>query len=246
LLQEKEEESHGRVKPLTPTHLADKLLPPQGWDTYLEDIGSYWLIHWELATNTHRALIWHLLFGHYYDPEFSKAQFISYCERQLESANFSTTSQMVEREVDCCLKTYVATGKTASKKPTIISEDSLACPLVELELLQFNSEDNLYSFNIGPKPTLPVPVFGYTLYQFLAPLLSNRRTFAVDDCLYLPGSPGQLFKLDENSLVIYLEELEKLTDGQLRLQESLGLRQLYFDNQPSTTAGYDLLDKYYA
>ncbi|MBK8432856.1 MAG: DUF4007 family protein [Chloroflexi bacterium] len=70
-------------------------------------------------------------------------------------------------------------------------------------------------------------MFGYALFHFLAEFASTRRTVAVDDCLYQPASPGQVFRLNENSLVMYLEELEELTEGQLRLQESSGLRQLY-------------------
>lgn len=103
--------------------------------------------------------------------------------------------------------------------------------------------------NIGPKPTLSAHVFGYALLQFLLPHASTRRAIAVDDCLYFPGSPGQVFKLDENSLVGYLEELEVLTAGRIRLQESAGLRQIYLDDsviETATAEGYRLLDIYYA
>jgi hypothetical protein len=170
---------------------------------------------------------------------------LGFCARQLESANIQITPQMVEREVDCCLRTYVATTRT--QKGTF-SEDSLDCPLAELELLRFIPGDNIYSFNTGPKPTLPVHVFGYTLFLFLQSFANTRRSVAVDDCLYYPGSPGQVFRLNENSLVTYLEELEKLTKGKLRLQESAGLRQIYLGESLAESAvkdGYSLLDRYY-
>lgn len=228
---------------MEPTTFGKRLLSHDGWDPYLEDIGSYWLIHWELATNSYRAYLWQLLFAYYHDTEFTKEQFTRYCAHQLHSADIKTTDKMIAREADCCLKTYAVPRPTHKN---IVNEDSLECPLVELELLQFNDDDKLYSFNIGPKPTLPAHIFGYALYQFLHPLLATRRTFAVDDCLYQPGSPGQLFKLDENSLVIYLEELENLTNGQLRLQESIGMRQLYLDEDLSSLADYELLERYYA
>lgn len=240
-----ESETVGRIKQLVPTSLAERFLLDKGWDPYLEDIGSYWLVHWELSSNVTRALIWHYLFAQYYKPEFTKQQFVAFCGRQLESANIQTTPQMVEREVDCCLRTYVVTTRSAQGA---FSEDSLDCPLAELELLRFAPGENIYSFNIGPKPTLPVQVFGYALLMFLLPFAHNRRAVAVDDCLYYPGSPGQVFKLDENSLVEYLEALETLTGGKLRLQESAGLRQIYLDDGLINTAqedGYSLLDNYY-
>jgi hypothetical protein len=236
----------GRIRPLWPTPLANQLLPESGWDPYLEDIGSYWLIHWELTSNKARALIWRLLFAQFYIPEFTKSQLVSFCARQLESANIQVTPQTVERDVDCCLRTYVMASRL---QQGAFSEDSLDCPLAELELLRFSPGDNMYTFNTGPKATLPVHVFGYALFMFLRSFANTRRAVAVDDCLYYPGSPGQVFKLDENSLVEYLEALELLTDGRLRLQESTGLRQMYLEEdiiETAVTQGYRLLDNYYA
>ena len=245
LLEETEGASVGRVKPLQPTTLAKHFVLEKGWDCYLEDIGSYWLIHWELISNKHRALVWHILFAQYHHSEFTKQQFIAFCERYLEDAGIKTTAKMIEREVDCCLRTYITMVRSSK---TTFSEDSLDCPLTELELLRFVPADNVYNFNIGPKLTLPVHVFGYALFMFLRPFASTRRTLAIDDCLYHSASPGQVFKLDENSLVNYLEELEGLTKGKLRLQESGGLRQIYLDEgliENTVKDGYTLLDSYY-
>lgn len=236
----------GRARPLVPTLLTQKLLAPDGWDPYLEDIGSYWLLHWELASNKVRALIWHLLFAQYYVAEFTRQQFAAYCVRELESADIFTTPKMIEREIDCCLRTYVAAARPHKKG--VVSEDSLDCPLAELELLRFIASDNIYSFIVGPKPTLPAQIFGYALFLFLQPFANTRRAIAIDDCLYSSGSPGQVFKLDENSLVVYLEELEMMTKGKLRLQESVGLRQIYLDEgliEHAVENGYTLLNYYY-
>ena len=47
--------------------------------------------------------------------------------------------------------------------------------------------------------------------------------------LYKEGSPGQVFRLDENSVMEYLELLEVETKGKIRLEETAGLRQVYLD-----------------
>ena len=68
-------------------------------------------------------------------------------------------------------------------------------------------------------------------------------------CIYRWGSPGQVFKLDENSMIEYLEELEDLTHGALRLQESAGLQQLYLHDLSEHELdrhALRLLDEYYA
>ncbi|MBM3300372.1 MAG: DUF4007 family protein, partial [Deltaproteobacteria bacterium] len=68
-------------------------------------------------------------------------------------------------------------------------------------------------------------------------------TMGVQECLYGTGSPGQVFKLDENSLIEYIEDLEKATRGRVALDETAGLKQIYRrqDLEP-----IKLLDTYYA
>ncbi len=241
-----EGEAVGRQRPLEPTRFGHRLLGDGGWDPYLEDPGSLWLVHCQLAANTNRALVWHILFGDYYETEFSKAQLARFVAQQLDKRGITTTPAMVERETDTCLRTYAGTLARAKGAATL--EETLDCPLVELDLLRPNVAEGLYRFNVGPKVTLSAAVFGFTLLQYLRRLDLTQRTVAVDDCLYAPGSPGQIFKLDENSVVEYLEALETLTDGALRLQETAGLRQLYFHHlEPAQfdARAYRLLDHYY-
>lgn len=234
----------GAARALQPTPLAQKLLTDDGWDPYLEDIGTLWVIHWQLVSNLERSLVWHLAFSAYVESEFTKKQLAAFVGKQLEQASLRTTQGMVEREVDCCLRTYVQAGP--SQKP--VSEDSLDCPLVELGLIRLFYEEGTYHFNVGPKTSLPPQVFGYALLTFLAKLAHTRRTVAVDETVYQHGSPGQAFKLDENSTVEYLEWLELFTHGGLRLQETAGLRQVHLSEELSRNTllhSMSLLRDYY-
>ena len=228
------------------TQLAELLISDEGWDPYLEDTGTLWLLHWQLVSSLTRGFTWHLTFSAYYEAEFTKKQLAAYIERQLEQRGVVTTTGLIENDVDCCLRSYARAGRN---KAGGFAEENLDCPLTELDLLRFTPEDNIYRFNIGPKITLPVQVFGYALLTVLPALARNRQTVAVDDCIYQPGSPGQAFKLDENSVIEYLEELEGLTHGKVRLQETAGLRQLYLHETADgwlQSLAIELLDRYYA
>lgn len=243
------EETHARGpgRPLQLTDFAKRLIANEGWDPYLEDTGTLWLLHWQLVSNLTRTLIWHLTFCTYYEVEFTKMQLGMFMRKQLGHRGISTTPDTVNREIDVCLHTYVTTTRKA--KTEGISEETLDCPLAELDLVRFASEDNVYRFNIGPKITLPAEILGYALFMYLPRIIGNRRTVAIDECIYKDGSPGQVFKLDENSVIEYLEALEELTQGRLRLQETAGLRQLYLDHDTENwfrTSALDLLDRHYA
>lgn len=230
---------------LRPTAFGATLLGDAGWDPYLEDPGTLWLLHWQLATNMVRGLVWHLVFSAFYEPEFGKKQMATFVGKRLEQMGVVTTQGTIEREIDCCVRTYSPAIRGVS---TIAGDESFDCPLTDLGLLRFLPDDNIYRFSVGPKPTLATPIFGYALLAFLAQVAPTRRTVAIDECVYHEGSPGQIFKLDENSVVEYLEALSALTDGRLRFQETAGLRQIYLDELAEDelrSTAVNLLDRYY-
>lgn len=100
-----------------------------------------------------------------------------------------------------------------------------------------------YQFSIGPKVTLPAEIVAVALLHFLGQLEGNRRTVSVQECLYRPLSPGQIFKLDQTSLLDYLEAIEALTGGDLALDETAGLQQVYVRRNVDWR---ELLQQYFA
>jgi len=239
-----EAESKERKRELSVTDLGTHLMTDTGWDPFFEDSATLWLLHWQLVSNPRRSLIWHLIFSHFYEGECTKKSLAAFAQKHLERADISTTDGMIAREIDCFLSTY-----TPSVRGNRIAEDTLDCPLTDLDLIRFIPQDGIYRFNVGPKPGLPTAIFGYGLFHFLMDIAKNRRTVAVDECIYQAGSPGQLFRLDENSVIEHLEALSELMEGEIRLQETAGLRQIYIGAE---TGGFfdriaqHLLEDYYA
>jgi len=237
-----EPQPDGPKATLQPTPLGQLLFDDDG-DPYLEDVGTLWLLHWQLVAGPY-SFVWALVFTEFLEREFTRQRLTEFVGRRFALDGIHTTPQMAEREVDVCLRTYIP----AKTKGTSLAEEGLDCPLAELGLIRPTREERIYTFTIGPKPLLPVQVFGYALLHFLAHIVQHRRTVAVDECIYHPRSPGQAFKLDENSVVAYLEALEELTSGSIRLQETAGLRQLYLHslslNNVSEHA-LDMLRSYY-
>ena len=65
---------------------------------------------------------------------------------------------------------------------------------------------------------------------------------SIQECLYGEGSPGQAFKLDENSLIEYVEELEDTMGGSVILDETAGLKQIY---RRQDFSPLEILENYY-
>lgn len=191
------------------------------WDPYLEDIGSLWLIHWFLANNWEKATTWYYAFNLLNRTEFSK---ISLEKELMEFAMSITTNRAtkntVSRDLDVFLRTYARPRKVNVK--TI--EESLSCPLVELELMRMQPEKGHYAFNRGPKDSLPDEIFAFAVGEFVRDI--TAKTVSFDDLCYGVGSPGKVFKLDEYSLLDMLERLAGLTKGAWNFTETAGVKQL--------------------
>lgn len=164
---------------LIPSALGEALLAESGWDPYLEDVGSLWLLHWQLASNQERGLVWHLAFSHYYDVEFRKPTLIEFLKTQLTQRGIETTEGMIEREFDVFIRTYVpAQGRKGD------GEETLSCPLVDLNLIRLSSGDGVYRFDVGAKSSLPAARRGPGPIRM--PNVSRRRPLTWATC----GAPN--------------------------------------------------------
>ncbi len=208
------------------------------WDPFLEDPASLWLIHWLLGTNLSKAALWYFAFNKYSRPDFSKNQLLEFTLDLTSKYNIKVLKTTVGRDIDCLIRTYLPT-----KGSKIHLEESFNCPLNELSIISQLRDGESYQFNVGPKYTLPDHIAGYALLNYIAGAQSSRKTISVSDCLYSEGSPGQVFKLDENSIVEYIEELYKLTDGAIEMDETAGLKQIYSKKEYPPE---ELLNTYYA
>lgn len=231
------EKNSGRI--LCLTAIGRRLLGNDGWDPFLEDDASLWLLHWLIVSNPNMGTSWKLLFSRFFRPDFTRRELIDFVLSYAEKESLKVGENVVSRDVDCLIRTYAA---TSDGKQAYNPEESFGCPLLQLNLVQPSPDGELYRFSIGPKPSLPASVFAYALSQYLAHIGDQVNTLSVQKCLYGEGSPGQAFKLDENSLIEYIEELEAITDGALLLDETAGLKQIYRRKLVDTNL---VLDRYY-
>ena len=174
------------------------------------------------------APVGNLAFGHFHRPDFSKRELIDFVKSFAEKQSIRVGESSLVRDIDCLLRTYLPVRNGARAE---IAEETFDCPLQELGLIQASPDGEFFRFAIGPKPSLPAAVFVFALDDYFTTTKSERNTMSVQECLYGvtngPQSPGQAFKLDENSLVEYIEAVEDMTEGALVLDETAGLKQIY-------------------
>lgn len=208
---------------LFPTELGAMLLTDDGADPYLEDPATLWLLHWNLCGPGSQSYTWAFAFNVFREWEWTASALVTAVQNAARATSSKTFSQeTVERDVSVFLQTYVAPTDRSQN-----AEDGLDCPLRELGLLRagFGGQQQ-YSFVIGPKPSLPVSIFAWALRKFWDWKYPGSSTIAARDIAHAEGSPGMVFKLDEDSTLAYLDQLEVLTAGALRFEDTPLVRQV--------------------
>jgi hypothetical protein len=164
------------------------------------------------------------------------AKWILQVARQSTATRSSASS--IKRDVDVFLKTYVP-AEEDRRRPL---EDSFDCPLAELGLIRA-IEQGAFQFNLGSKPSLPIPILAFALIEFWTRAAAHQETLSIERVLYDPGSPGAAFKLGDKVLVAMLERLPE--SAGMRYDETAGLRVL-IRTPAAASRPIDILSGYYA
>jgi hypothetical protein len=181
------------------------------------------------------------VFNSFPSAEFTRVnltQFVLDEARRADATDLAENS--LRRDVEVFLRAYVG---SSDMRGTGLGEDAFDCPLSELTLIEARQGSDLYQLQRSPKPTLADYAFVYALCDFWNGIPQAQQTLAFSEIAYRRGSPGTVFRLDENSLADRLERLDGITKGKLVYTETAGLRQVYkhADMNPK-----ELLEEHYA
>jgi len=212
------EDEGARVQP---TELGRNLFGGERpWDPYLERSATTWLLQWQVAGVPKMTTTWYWAFNHLsaqtFDHETLSNSILQYC-RIREWPRIA--EKTVTRDVECFIRSYVPRSDKGA------GEDALEPVLAELGLIR-PVAGRVYEFRQGPKPSLPDGVFAYALNAFWERHAPRASTLSVEAIAYEPGSPGRVFKLDENSVVERLTAMEEITHGRIVWSDSAGVRQV--------------------
>jgi hypothetical protein len=200
-----------------------------GLDPYSENPVTTWYAHWCLAGRGSRSTTWFWLFNSLSAQSFSRDEALPILTKYaLTVANGKKLSQAtLSRDLDTCLRGYAPRSASSSV------EEAAEPMLAELGLLQ-EERKGVFSFRRGPKTTLPDAMFTWALLDFWANHRKAESSLSFEAIAYAQGSPGRVFKLDEESVAERLFSLADHTEGKLRWSDTSGLRQVHradFDSE---------------
>jgi len=238
-----EELPHSRGREVKPTRFGNQLLDDSGWDPFLEELGTIWLLHWRLVCNTNKATTWSWVFGRPKGNRFTREDVIEELlslAREQEMRKPSRAS--VKRDVEVLVRSYTRAKAVRGSVP----EDSLDSPFVLLDLIRSGIEKSQYEIVEGAHPTLPVGIFEAALAEYCEQAQAEAasegqlkirsqgsgQSISLDALLYGALSPGRVFRLSENALLNYLHQLVAMPGERYLFAETAGVRQLMLPKGP--------------
>lgn len=201
------------------TPLARMLFGEGGQDPYLEHPSTIWLVHWKLAGRGERSTTWYWAFNHLAQQSFDRSFIFSSLQQFARERQLRVSDATLKRDIECFVRCYVP--KAGSELPEEMAESLLG----ELGLLHETSRGT-FSFRRGPQETLSDGVFAYALLDFWERFDPSISSLTYDIVAHEFGSPGRVFKLDENSVADRMMGLEAFTRNRLVWSEAAGLRQI--------------------
>lgn len=185
-------------------------------DPYFEELGTLWLLHYNLAKNITDATSWYFFFNEFQMQEFTKDDFCLALKKFISiNSKQEVADSSLEGDFDCLVNTYIARAKSNPKK--VDPENNIDCPFGELNLLDIKSKkDKIYTKVIPPKASIhPLIALAIVVAQ------SDNAEVKIQTLLKGKNSLGKIFNLDMISLLELLNKIERL--GYISVVRTAGL-----------------------
>ncbi|OLU27362.1 hypothetical protein BVH03_14165 [Pseudomonas sp. PA15(2017)] len=195
------------------------LLAKDGWDPYLEQPESLWLLHWWISTHADIA-VWSLVFGSADFSRFDRKGLVASLRALADTVGKKQlAASTLEQHASLFLHSY-----TREESAT---DDTSWCPLQDLGLFEeISADDGKTVYLVGRNVPLGLSsrIFLFSLVDYLARRCVTSCGLA--DLAHGAFSPGVVFRLDEFQLRGMLENVELEFSGAVRFVDTADTQQV--------------------
>ena len=215
-----------------------------GYDPYLEDIGTIWLLHYQLI-KTKYASIYSLFFNEFRKErsEFSLDQLNNFIKRKcLEVSKNLYNENTINRDIGVLIRSYIKADYKSLKGEF---EDELSGLFKEIGLMDKliikgpdKRTNEYYNIKSLIRNDLPPHIVLFSILD----QHPETTSISIKDLEIGINSPGLVFALSPNGLHKKINEIEQLYDD-IIYKEDAGKKVLSFKDQIDK---WDVLRDYYA
>lgn len=219
------------------TEFAHKLLADDGYDPYMEDEGTLWLLHYQLVKKGF-ATTYSLVFNELRREkiEFTKDNFISFIKRKSETEkSFQFNAKTLQEDFSVLSKMYLRSDAQSKDR-----EDSFSGLLTELDLIKCYNKgrEDFYIIENAERTEIPDEIILYAI-------LDNENfdlSLSLNTIEQNNNSVGTIFAINKPGLQAKIENLTAKFPNMV-FNDQAGVKEIQFKKKPTA---YSILDKYYA
>ena len=206
-------------------------------DPYIEELGTLWLLQYQLAKNKDEATAWYFFFNEFNMGEFTREDFVQALQNYIVMAQEQAAIRSLNDDFSCIINTYVSRGKTSAAK--VSPENNIDCPFGELGLIDVLSKrgnSTTYKKSIPTSDAINPWVALAVIYD----QAKCNTEISLSTLLSSPCNIGRVFNLDSITMIEVLHRAERT--GLLRIVRTAGLDYIKLES------GYDFItciQKYY-
>ncbi|MBF0407872.1 MAG: DUF4007 family protein [Candidatus Riflebacteria bacterium] len=214
------------------TPFGESIFAPNGYDPYLEDEKTLWLLHWKLCFKIEEPLFaWDFLINRWQKPNFSSSEILETAIRLPELSHLKLSRTTIDDHLGVFFRTYFP----SRGKKEEVKEENLDSPFVELNFIEKTGErlnpstghfEAVYSFRKEEKSEISDALFTYALNDFISMRFPNDITVSFKDISTGIGSPGQIFKLSERDIRERLEHINNNKESPFEFHDSSIIQQI--------------------
>lgn len=220
-----------------PTLFAELLLNDEGYDPYIEDDATLWLLHYHLVKKGF-ATTYFLIFNELRKGriEFTEEHFVKFVQWKSETTMpFQFNPNTIKSDFEVFHKLYIGSEVLKDK------EDIISGILAELQLvrtLERSGKQAFYHIEENEREDLPPEILLYAILD------NEDYGLSINFETLMTGynSPGSIFAINRTGLLQKIESLVHQFDY-IVFKDDAGVRELQFKNKPETPS--KILNKYY-
>jgi hypothetical protein len=219
-----------------PTEFGKRLFDDEiGYDPFLEDEASLWLLHYQLVKNGFSS-IYSIIFNEFRKEKlfFNKETFVNYVKRIGESnPDLNFNENTVAKDFIVFANLYKSNPESKDV------EDSFSGILSEIELLKTTGKgkDEQFFIENSERDNLPESIVLYAILD--NPIYG--KSISLNSLEFNWNSPGSIFALNRSGL---MNKISDIVDGfkGITFTDQAGIKELQFKYKADA---YEILDTYY-
>ena len=195
-------------------------------DRYIEELGTLYLLQYQLAKQKNEATAWYFFFNEFNMSEFTKEEFVQEIQNyiMMSKEESSVALRSLNEDFMCIINTYLPRYKTTPDK--VSPENNIDCPFGELGLIDVANKKNRTFKKAIPSAKSFNP---WIVLSVIEDQADGRDEIGLNELLTSPCNIGKVFNLDAITMLDILHLIENL--GMIKIIRTAGLDVIHVNQQ---------------